>query len=74
MLVMRFSIHYDSDLFNLFASPTQRARFFLYFALVFVLPVAAIVLAFAHSWWWLARAPAAFLLTRPAPVQKPPAV
>lgn len=65
MLMQRFSIHCESDIFNLFASRFQCARFSVYLALVFLLPVAAIVLAFAHSWWWLALAFGAFLaLTR----------
>lgn len=52
-LLQRFSVHFEANIFSLFASSTQKAANKLYMAGLFVLPIGSVVLAFIYSWWWM---------------------
>lgn len=52
-LLQRFSVHFEANIFSLFASSMQKAANRLYMAGLFVLPIGSVVLAFIYSWWWL---------------------
>lgn len=53
ILLQRFSFHYESDLFTLLASPSERFASTAYSVLMFIFPVAALGLGYWLSWWWL---------------------
>jgi hypothetical protein len=61
VLLQRFSVNYDSGIFNLFATPIQRSLNTLYFTLGALLPLTSVILAFVYSWWWLAGAVSLFV-------------
>lgn len=60
-ILQRFSIHFDNNIFEMFASRLERNLNIFYIASAFLLPVASIVLGFFYSWWWLAAIPILFL-------------
>ena len=57
VILQRFSVHYDNNIFELFASSAQKSLNTIYIALAFVVPIACIALAIFHSWWWLLGLP-----------------
>ncbi|VVN40722.1 hypothetical protein [Pseudomonas fluorescens] len=61
-LLQRFSVHFEANIFNLFASSMQQAANKLYMASSFVLPIGSVALAFIYSWWWLLGVLSLFLV------------
>ena len=61
MHLQRFSFHYESDVFTLLASSTERFINNTYLMTMMISPVAAIVLGYLHSWWWLLAAVAGLI-------------
>ena len=53
LLLQRFSVHFDSNLFSLFATRGERLQLPFYSTGIYLIPVASIALAFVHSWWWV---------------------
>lgn len=53
LLLQRFSAHFDSNLFGMFATRGERLQLPFYSMGIYVIPVASVALAFIQSWWWL---------------------
>ena len=53
VILQRFSTHFDSNIFEMVATPFQRNLNTLLIGSAFILPVVSVVLAFVFSWWWL---------------------
>lgn len=52
--------------FQLLAAPSDRAGFKFFNALAFVVPIAAVLLAFVYSWWFIFLALGFFVMLRTA--------
>lgn len=59
ILIQRFAFEYLTGVFDILATPIQRAMSTFYLGLTYLGPIVAIVLAFMYSWWFL---PGIFLL------------
>lgn len=53
VLLQRFAFRYESAIFDALATPFERFMRNLYIGTFTILPLASLVLAFIHSWWWL---------------------
>lgn len=53
LLLQRFSVHFEGDIFGLFATGGERFQLTAYSTATYLVPLAAIALAFVDSWWWL---------------------
>lgn len=51
LLMQRFSVHFNYNIFSIFASPGQQRLNTFYMACVYLVPLACLVLAFTYRWW-----------------------
>lgn len=52
-VISRFAFRYELELFNLIATRFEFLKLQAAIILTYAMPLAALVLAFLHSWWWL---------------------
>ena len=52
LLLQRFSVHFNLNIFSIFASPAQKRLNTFYMACVYLVPLGSLALASAYRWWF----------------------